>query len=148
MTEHQRRAYKTLFARAIYEGGLPLSWADRPATKRFTEVTHRLQSSLSHITCTPCSNVLPCHNPTLESEYGATVIALYKRFNMQAVGLGTISRRWIAGPGLNAEYNRKKREQEELLKEHEVTPLTLCYGKETSAELRNYQAHSLQSGSY
>jgi len=49
LTEHQRRAFKTLFARAIYEGGLPLSWADRPATKRFTEVTHNLKFSYNFL---------------------------------------------------------------------------------------------------
>ena len=39
---------------------------------------------------------------------------------MQAIGMGTVSRRWIAGPGLNAEYDLKKREQEQLLQQQKV----------------------------
>jgi len=50
--------------------------------------------------------------------------ALFRGISMQALGLGIVSRRWIAGTGLNAEYDLKKRQQEELLKEQEVTPLT------------------------
>ena len=45
---------------------------------------------------------------------------------MQAVGMGTVSRRWIAGPGLNAEYDLKKREQQELLQQQKVISPTLC----------------------
>ena len=38
-----------------------------------------------------------------------------------------IHRNWIAGPGLDAEYELKKREQEELLQEQEVTRLVCCF---------------------
>lgn len=40
MTEQQRRSNRTLLARAIFEGGMPLSFVDRPATKRFTQVNN------------------------------------------------------------------------------------------------------------
>jgi len=44
---------------------------------------------------------------------------------LQAIGMGAMTRTWLAGPGLNAEYELKKREQEELLKEQEV--YTMAY---------------------
>ena len=44
---------------------------------------------------------------------------------MQAIELGTISQRWLAGPGLHAEYDLKKRELEKLLQEQKVLSLTL-----------------------
>lgn len=39
LSEQRCRALKVLLARAVYEGGLPLSFVDRPATRRFTQVS-------------------------------------------------------------------------------------------------------------
>ena len=54
---------------------------------------------------------------------------------MQAIGMGTVSRRWIAGPGLNAEYDLKKREQEQLLQQQKVMSFILCFSTSEHAVL-------------
>lgn len=53
---------------------------------------------------------------------------------MQAIGMGTVSRKWIAGAGLNAEYDLKKREQEQLLQQQKVMSF-LCFSTSEHAVL-------------
>jgi hypothetical protein len=59
LSEQRCRALKVLLARAVYEGGLPLSFVDRPATRRFTQVgnitRHDKIIIMSQITRYACS---------------------------------------------------------------------------------------------
>ncbi len=40
--------------------------------------------------------------------------------SLQAIGIGTISRRWISTAALNEEYAERKRQQEEMLEDEQV----------------------------
>jgi hypothetical protein len=41
-------------------------------------------------------------------------------FILQAIGIGTISRRWISTTALNDEYAERKRQQERMLEDEQV----------------------------
>ncbi len=44
---------------------------------------------------------------------------------LQAIGIGTISRRWVSTTALNDEYAEKKRQQEKMLHDEQVHNLDI-----------------------
>ena len=48
---------------------------------------------------------------------------------MQAIGIGTISRRWLATVSLNVEYDERKQQQEKMLREEQVKICRKCNAK-------------------
>ena len=55
-----------------------------------------------------------------DSPIGSCLLCYAQASHLQAIGIGTISRRWISTTALNDEYAERKRQKEKMLEDEQV----------------------------
>ena len=103
--------YRRLLAKAVFENcaGVALSFVETPAMRAFTQVTGAFSY---HIT-------LDCCEAGQRNSLNLHAVPSSLSF-LQAIGIGTISRRWISTTALNDEYAERKQQQQKMLEDEQV----------------------------